>query len=327
MLFRNLLNREVKRSEVQYLFRFLSRNHPKILMYHRITNCIEDEGLLVEQFKKQINIIRENFVPLALSEMLEQFKLGTLPKNSVCITFDDGYWDFSDIAFPILKEAGLPVTLFLTTGFVSGEIWLWPDQIRYALENSKVPSFELSAFPGKTFDVSSGGSMSWSEIANYCLGQSNYEKNKLITSLYQKLEVVLPESAPEKYRSVTWEQVRSMCAEGLEVGSHSRSHPILTKLSDSELREEVFESKYEIKKEIGVEPRFFCYPNGQKDDFDARVKQVVRSAGYEYGVAAFPGLSPLRDNWALQRYPIGLNMEFFEKSIFGVDYVKSWVRK
>ncbi len=67
-------------------------------------------------------------------------------KNAVVITVDDGYLDFYEIAFPALREAGLPATLFLTTRFVDGDIWLWPDQVRYILEHSEY--VEPLAIPG-----------------------------------------------------------------------------------------------------------------------------------------------------------------------------------
>lgn len=83
-----------------------------------------------------------------------------------------------------------------------------------------------------------------------------------------------------------WEQVEEMARHGVDLGAHTLTHPNLTTLDDESLRHEVAESGRQIRERTGFEPRTFCYPRG---DFDARVKDAVREAGYELACTTMPG--------------------------------------
>jgi peptidoglycan/xylan/chitin deacetylase (PgdA/CDA1 family) len=84
---------------------------------------------------------------------------------------------------------------------------------------------------------------------------------------------------PDVFRSVSWRQVELMAEAGLEVGSHTASHPMLTDLSDERLQQELLDSRSRIRARLG---RCDCiaYPFGA---WDSRVALAARSAGYRYG--------------------------------------------
>lgn len=302
--------------------RFLSRNHPKILMYHRITKDPKGEGLPVEQFKRQMEIIRKHFNPLTLKELMKAHEEGRVPKHAVCVTFDDGYADFSDLALPLLKENGVPATLFVTTGFVNGDLWLWPDQIKYIIEKRSKEKINTSIFFGDS-DVETDISNHelWKLIANKCIEVSNSDKISLINALAKDLDVSLPKEPPKEYRPLTWEYLRNMDHDGISIGSHSYSHPIMTKLSGEDLRYELEASRDMIISNLGKKPVAFCYPNGQKPDVDDRVKRAVKSAGYEYAVAAYPSRYAIDDKWEVKRYSANRLPDFFEKTVYGYTYL------
>ena len=85
---------------------------------------------------------------------------------------------------------------------------------------------------------------------------------------------------------LTWYQLRQMVAQGHEIGSHAMSHPFLTRLSDTQLRYEVYESKRRLEANLGVRMRYFAYPFG---DVDSRVINAVAAAGYRGGIHAWGG--------------------------------------
>jgi peptidoglycan/xylan/chitin deacetylase (PgdA/CDA1 family) len=149
----------------------------------------------------------------------------------------------------------------------------------------------------------------------------NTEKLSLIETLYERLKVKKPVRAPEAYRPLTWEQIKEMAGQGLEVGSHSYSHPILTQLYADELHLELTSSREAIQKQLSFSTPAFCYPNGQQIDFTDEIKQAVKTAGYSYALAAYPGPSPLGDFWAVNRYPAHQSLSLFEKSLFGFTYI------
>jgi peptidoglycan/xylan/chitin deacetylase (PgdA/CDA1 family) len=301
------------------LTRFLTRGHPRILMYHRITENGTKGTISVTDFRKQMEMVRNNFNPITLRDLISHADNASIPDYTVVVTFDDGYYDFAKYAYPILKELGIPVTLFVTTSFVNGDLWLWPDQIRYLIEQSSFDEIYLHQI-NSLVEIKAKPEDAWNSIADYCLKLSNNDKASFLLDISRKLEVDLPTTPPFEYSPITWEQLRSMVGEGLDLGSHSCSHPILTKLDADDLRKEVEDSRRCIKNRLNITSNAFCYPNGQKTDFNDRVKDVVRRAGYRYAVAAFPSQDPLKDRWAINRYPMGPSYGSAEKTVFGITY-------
>jgi|TARA_R110000851_G_scaffold261811_1_gene414377 peptidoglycan/xylan/chitin deacetylase (PgdA/CDA1 family) len=277
-------------------------------------------GLSEDIFREQMRRIKKSFNVLTLEELLFENYSGRFPENAVVVTFDDGYYDFSKYAFPIMKEEGIRPTLFITTGFVNGDLWLWPDKIRYALDNTCVDEFGIDQI-STVLNLKLDAERAWHLISDYCLTIKNHEKEVFIRSLYRKLEVKMPTTPPRDYRPVSWNEVREMMKDGLDVGSHSHSHPILTKLNEGELSDELKKSKELILKELKVTTRIFCYPNGQRTDFNDKVKEYVSDAGYQYAVSAFPAMNPLACPFELNRYSIDNNMDNFEKVLYGLSFL------
>jgi len=97
-------------------------------------------------------------------------------------------------------------------------------------------------------------------------------------------------------RYVTWDQVREMAAAGIEIGSHSVTHPDLRQLSGSHLEQEISGSRKTLEEQLGMPVLFFCYPGGH---YDEEVLAAVKAAGYLGAVstvfgAAGPGDDPFQ---------------------------------
>src|SRR3989338_7240102 len=95
-----------------------------ILTYHRIGRENSLDGLTVSKkiFIEQMQYIQRHCRPLLLGELVQILvEKGTIPSRAVAVTFDDGYADTFKIAFPILKRAKIPATVFVTTGYVDQE--------------------------------------------------------------------------------------------------------------------------------------------------------------------------------------------------------------
>jgi peptidoglycan/xylan/chitin deacetylase (PgdA/CDA1 family) len=110
--------------------------------------------------------------------------------------------------------------------------------------------------------------------------------------------LTIPELAgddPAELATMTWDELRSHAERGIELGSHGVSHAHLTELGDGEVRRELVDSKRELEEELGRECPDFAYPYGEHD---ARVRDLVRAAGYEraYGLH-----DDRRDPYALRR--------------------------
>jgi peptidoglycan/xylan/chitin deacetylase (PgdA/CDA1 family) len=103
-----------------------------------------------------------------------------------------------------------------------------------------------------------------------------------------------------------WSEARELLGNGIGIGSHTVSHPILTSLDDERREYELLESKRSIERHLGVPCRLFSYPNGTEDDFDDRDRACLRKAGYVAAVSQIAGLNdPQTDRFALRRLNIG----------------------
>lgn len=96
-----------------------------------------------------------------------------------------------------------------------------------------------------------------------------------------ELEQLIDE-APAEFATLRWDELRELADRGVEIGSHTVSHPHLPRLGDAELDRELRESRERIADELRRPCRYFAYPYG---DHDARVRDAVRRAGYEAAFA------------------------------------------
>lgn len=290
-------------------------------MYHRLAEGAQDGAITPEKFRAQMLMVKKRFKPLTMSSMLDSIDQGIVPKHAVIITFDDGYDDFADYAFPILDELNIPVTLFVTTGFINQELWLWPDQLRYAIKKTNIKAEIEFTDAGIALNAYANPVQSWETVANFCMTLNNDEKLKFIDRLFRALNVEMPGNTPEEYSAMTWDQLRYLSKKGVEIGSHTHSHPIMTKLKETELRKEVELSKSLITENLGHEKIGFCYPNGMPQDINEREERIVRESGYRYAVVAYPGKRPLKNRWNINRYPADSKHYEIEKTIYGLKYL------
>lgn len=300
-----------------HIAKLLTATHPKIFMYHRVNPRGEGGAMTCETFREQLKIIKRDFQPMLLSGLLGPKNAGERKRNSVVITFDDGYDDFYHHAFPILLEEQVPATIFVATGFIDGEVWLWPDQIAYLLERTDVKQVVVKGL-GEV-SIMPDWRTAWHQIADYCLALPNKKKLQLIAEMASLLNVVLPKLPPDTSRPLTWEQLRQMSKTGLvEVGSHSHTHPVMSRLDYDELEREIALPQSRITSEIGQAKPFFCYPNGQPSDYTEEVKKALKNSGYKFGVVAYPGKRPLKDPFEIKRYGAGSSLMNFEKALYGL---------
>jgi peptidoglycan/xylan/chitin deacetylase (PgdA/CDA1 family) len=146
------------------------------------------------------------------------------------------------------------------------------------------------------------------------------QREAIIADLASQMDVILPERPTDEYDALTWEELREMAASGIDVGSHSMTHPILTLESDERLRYELQESKAKIERLTGRPATMFCYPNG---DYDERTIRESRRAGYMGAVTCRPGLNSAAENpFELRRIHTSDDLPHFLQSTSGMEQLK-----
>ena len=124
-------------------------------------------------------------------------------------------------------------------------------------------------------------------------------------------------------RPLDWAQVKEMQAHGVHFGSHTLTHPMLSRVPAEQARREIVDSRRELEDRLGTAVPFFCYPRG---DFDAGVQAMVREAGYRAACSTLPGVNDRRtDRYALRRTYVSRRdtpAEFARKLRGGHDWLQ-----
>jgi len=288
---KNAIKRAItgSRTFLRLLDRFVP-DMPRVLVYHRFTppGVRRPHRVSADELSWQLDVICRDFKVVSLDECVEYFLFhGAWPKASVILTVDDGYRDMYEWAYPELLKRNLKATFFVTTRFIDGDIWLWPDRLEYAIANTAHKKATISMgdsvldFP---LHDDKHKAAAWKALSDYCISISSQRKDEFQKKVESILDVSLPSAPPLEYAASTWDEIREMGQNGIEIGSHTKNHPILSKVNPSLLDSEVGASKHVIEQQIGHGIKSFCYPNSAPDDINEDVIAAVRKAGFKCAV-------------------------------------------
>jgi len=267
----------------------------RILMYHRVaelkdTPTIDSRSVSAtpSSFARQMRHLARYYHVVSMPDVLDAVKRNrTIRDRSVLITFDDAYADFTDFAWPTLKQLRLPATMFVPTAYPGRpELAFWWDRLYQAFDRTR--RTELSGTPLGTLPLANPDlrRRSLRVLQDYVPTLPHDEAMRLVDSLCGQLV-----EAPVTGGSVlSWDQLRMLARDGLTLGSHTRTHPILTQLPPDRIREEVGGSHQDLKKEIGSALPIFCYPNGDHND---TVTTILREEGIRLGFTTLVGENEL----------------------------------
>jgi len=267
-----------------------------ILNYHRVSPWDENVNLTFkpnlsaspEMFESQMDYMNQHFNIISEADLVTWLNGGDdLPLNAALITFDDGYQDNYQYAYPILKERNLGATIFLTTNFLDEDFIFYWDLAAYCIHKTKKKVVEISRL----------GEFSWQngeeysviqEIVNRIKYLSPMEIPKVLAELSERLGVEVDENY-FKTLSLSWDQVLEMANNGIDIGSHTVSHPILSNIPVERAQIEISESKNRIEEILRKDVQSIAYPNGQVGDYTNKVVSLVRESGYKIAYSLISG--------------------------------------
>jgi peptidoglycan/xylan/chitin deacetylase (PgdA/CDA1 family) len=230
---------------------------------------------------------------VSLRELYARMARDAMPvRRAVAFTIDDGYFDHAEVAAPIFAAFDCPVTTFVTTGFLDGQLWFWWDQIEYVFESTARSAVSLtlgSANPVFLLDEPRRRAQAKAHFTDLCKAMSTEERQAAIVRLADSAYVDLPTSPPRRYAPMTWDALRAAEKGGMEFGPHTVTHPILAKSSAEQSEAEVSQSWTRLQQEAANPLPVFCYPNGRFSDFGEREIQTVRRLGMSGAVSGEPG--------------------------------------
>lgn len=299
-----------------------------ILMYHGILKeslTVEDWCFLDElSFRKQIKYLREHFEIITLSDAVERMRNGGIRRPSAVITFDDGYQNNFDVAFPILRTEGIPATIFLATGLLNSRDTVWYCRLNLAFSQTHKDSIEWN---GSKFDLSTSSQKGRASavIQDSLKRLGHPELMATVRSIILELggDPDCPIEIGSPFRMLDKEAVGAMATSGLiEFGAHTHHHAILRFLSKEERLNEIRQSIHAIKEVTGRACRYFAYPNGRTEDYDFEIIQDLKACGVQMAVTTISGpndrMTPLME---LRRYGIGAGLPMAEFQVMVHHFV------
>ncbi|MCC6801176.1 MAG: polysaccharide deacetylase family protein, partial [Anaerolineae bacterium] len=220
--------------------------------------------------------------------------------RAVLVTFDDGYCDFAEHAWPVLRKLGLPVTLFVPTAYPDHpERGFWWDRLYNALR-SITTAREIAA-PLGPLPIGDGPARhrTFKQLRNYVKSLPHNEAMAWVEQFCAALGV---EPVPNPV--LGWDALRQLAAEGVTLGAHTRTHPLVNRVSVAQARFEASASRDDLTQAIGSAPPIFAYPSG---GFDQAVVDGLAQDGFELAFTTVRGLNDLRraDPLRLRRVNVG----------------------
>jgi peptidoglycan/xylan/chitin deacetylase (PgdA/CDA1 family) len=265
-----------------------------------------------EHFAEHVEVIAESHEPVRLQDLVAALREGELPPRAVAITFDDGYADNLAAAKPLLERIGVPATVFVASGWIGGDRPFWWDELEVLLlrpgrlppvleleVGTEILRWELNGDAVYTPEAAAARS-GWTVLDRHDPGprQRIYRElsdrlRRLDVSARERVLHYLQSAAErteavdgEPARALTLDELRRLAGDDLvEIGAHTVTHPILSKLAPDMQRAEIIGSRQQLESALDRRIGSFAYPYGGADDFDHTTALIVREAGFDHACA------------------------------------------
>jgi peptidoglycan/xylan/chitin deacetylase (PgdA/CDA1 family) len=265
-----------------------------VLLYHRVAQPGDDPWRMAvtpERFERHMELLRSEFRPLPLAELVEAARRRRIPDGAVAVTFDDGYADNLGAALPSLERAQVPATVFVATAFVGASRPFWWDELgALFLGAGRVSGSEGLSFAERL--------SAYEDASESLRGLPPRQAERELERLRERAGLGGPVPTGDT-RPLTVEELMRLASSPLiEIGAHTRSHPNLALLPSDVVRSEVEGSRRDLADWLGEPPASFSYPFGMHGP---RARGAVRRAGFALGA----GTHPMAVTWVGDRFELG----------------------
>jgi peptidoglycan/xylan/chitin deacetylase (PgdA/CDA1 family) len=253
-----------------------------VLCYHNVVSAASESDRLglhmpLATFARQMRWLTRTYHIVTLAELAAHLANGESSRGLAAVTFDDGYSGVFENAWPVLRDLGIPATVFIIADAPDRETGFWWDE----------PNVLQACSPARRQEW-----LTTLRGDSAAIGRSLSTLNRAPTRRLLSAE----------HRHATWQTITDATRSGLQLGVHSATHRSLPVLDDVELDHEIVRSRETITSRTGVTPEFFAYPYGL---WDNRVRDALREAGYRGAVTLDHRWQLTNtDPWALPRMNI-----------------------
>jgi peptidoglycan/xylan/chitin deacetylase (PgdA/CDA1 family) len=268
-----------------------------VLMYHRVLPAHdarfrdEEPGMIVtpDSFRQQLRALKRLFTVMPLAEWTERRAAGKpLPERACAVTFDDGWRDNYEYAFPLLQQEQVPATVFAVSHMIGTRQQFWPNRLAQVLAADNREELHTFSWLAQLPGYHASGPLSREKVAaiiGACKQFSDVFLQDQLTLMEQRLQIREPKEAA----LMNWSQLTEMQSSGLvDIGSHTRHHCRLVEgLPEAMLQQEIIDSRKHLEERLDRPVTLFCYPNG---DSSAAAVKLVRE-NYRAAVTTMRGIN------------------------------------
>lgn len=294
-------------------------NRLYISMYHYVRDLShsrypEIKGMAVEAFKQQLDFFEANFNIVRMEDVIQSVQTGDLlPNNALLLTFDDGYADHFDYAFPILNNRGIQGSFFIPGKSFTDHKLLDVNKIHYILASADMTELYkdvldlMNFYRGKEFDYPNNKELleQYEVASRLDPKEVIFVKRMLQTVLPEKVRGIISSDLFEKYVGIseeklayelylTEDQIETMHKHGMFIGLHGYDHYWLGNLESEQMKKDISMAKDALSKYIDTKNWVMNYPYGSCND---EVIEYIKSEGATCGMITKVDVADLdRDN-------------------------------
>lgn len=262
-----------------------------VFIFHRVRS--QPDPLFPDEpdarrFDEMMGWLAKWFQVLPLDTAVMQLRADVLPARAAAITFDDGYADNATHALPILRRHGLPATFFVATSFLDGGR-MWNDTLIEAIRGCQSDALDLGEAGLGCFQLTTvvDRRLAIESLLGRIKHLAPERRNEAVVQVQGAVSTALPDDL-----MMTSRQVIQLRDAGMQIGSHTCTHPILASLPDGQALQEIQTSKGMLEALLDEPVTLFAYPNGRPGkDYLEKHAVMVRQAGFAAAVSTASGVS------------------------------------
>jgi peptidoglycan/xylan/chitin deacetylase (PgdA/CDA1 family) len=245
---------------------------------------------------------------LSMRDACQRIVAGGTAHKFVCLTFDDGYRDNYRHAYAVASHYGIPITVFVTTGFVSGTCLIWWLALEELIRDRDHVVLTLQdkthALPTRTLPEKQ---RAFDRLAALLEAASLAEQRSAIDQWRERYGIDLWTLSARE--TLSWAEIKEMDDSGLvEFGAHTAHHVALRSLTLEAARTEMSQSRYELAMHLRRPVEFLAYPFGKPEHAADREYALAAELGFIGAVTTIHGIlrHEHRDSlYALPRISVG----------------------
>ncbi|HZE89482.1 MAG TPA: polysaccharide deacetylase family protein [Verrucomicrobiae bacterium] len=291
---------------------------PLVIGYHRVVRDFAASArqslpamlISTQMLSRHLDWLGERFDLVSLDDIAEIVCGNRGPRRGkppAAVTFDDGYADFYDHAFPILEKRRVPAAIFVVTDLIGTRRMQTHDRLFLALDRFMSVSRARGGRMESLLDDAGVDPRAVRTLRRRLADPADATAALLEVLPPHRIERVIeaaggdPALAPSAlapFEPLSWSMLIEMRRAGVTVGSHTRSHLVLTNADRAAAHLEARDSRRVLETMLGTEIRHFAYPAGR---FDPESVAAVGEAGYGFAYTTCRHQDPARPELTIPR--------------------------